>query len=43
MCIDFKMLEVKVLVIFFRHVGFSATQGWTLPSFSLYNINGAKC
>jgi hypothetical protein len=29
-CIDFKMLEVKVPIIFFRHVGFSATQGWTL-------------
>jgi len=24
------MLEIKVLVIFFRHVGFAATQGWTL-------------
>ena len=26
----FKMLKVKVSMIFFRHVGFSATQGWTL-------------
>jgi hypothetical protein len=29
-CIDFIILEVKVPIIFFRHVGFSATQGWTL-------------
>jgi len=27
---DFKILEVKVPIIFFRHVGFSATQGYTL-------------
>jgi hypothetical protein len=30
MCTDFEMLKVKVLIIFFRHGGFSATQGWTL-------------
>jgi hypothetical protein len=30
-CTDFRVLEVKVPINFFRHVGFSTTQGWTLP------------
>jgi hypothetical protein len=29
-CIDFKMLRVKVPYYFFRHTGFFGTQGWTL-------------
>ena len=29
-CTAFKMLKVKVPIIFSRDVGFSATQGWTL-------------
>jgi hypothetical protein len=33
------MLEVKVPVIFFRHVGFSATQGWTLNHLILGSFN----
>jgi hypothetical protein len=30
MCTEFTMLEVKVPIVFFRHVGFSGTQGQTL-------------
>ena len=42
MCTDFKMLEVKVPIIFFRHAGFSATQGWTLGVLYYYRWRKAE-